>query len=104
MDEPRFQRRIEDFTCEHCRALVLGNGYTNHCPVCLWSKHVDIHPGDRKAACGGLMRPLRLEGASPDYVLVHRCESCAIEKRNMVSSEDSPGALVVLAATRRQET
>ena len=26
-----------------------GNGYTNHCPKCLWSKHVDINPGDRGA-------------------------------------------------------
>lgn len=23
--------------CEHCSAEVLGTGYTNHCPKCLWS-------------------------------------------------------------------
>ena len=57
----RFNRRIEDFTCEHCGTEVHGNGYTNHCPNCLWSKHVDINPGDRAADCGGLMEPIAVE-------------------------------------------
>jgi Zn finger protein HypA/HybF involved in hydrogenase expression len=48
-----FKRTIEDFTCEHCGEQVTGNGFTNHCPQCLWSKHVDIDPGDRLALCGG---------------------------------------------------
>ncbi|MEK7158524.1 MAG: RNHCP domain-containing protein, partial [Patescibacteria group bacterium] len=42
-----FQRRVEDFTCESCGAQVTGDGYTNHCPQCLVSKHVDVYPGDR---------------------------------------------------------
>ena len=41
-----FTRNIEDFTCEHCGATVKGNGYTNHCPMCLWSKHVDVDQGE----------------------------------------------------------
>lgn len=36
-----FTRVIEDFICENCGTEVKGNGYTNHCPKCLWSKHVD---------------------------------------------------------------
>ena len=51
-----FIRKTEDFICEHCGREVRGNGYTNHCPYCLWSKHVDINPGDRAAGCGGLKR------------------------------------------------
>ncbi|MFA6992594.1 MAG: RNHCP domain-containing protein, partial [Candidatus Gracilibacteria bacterium] len=39
----RFSRTIEDFVCEKCGAKVKGDGYTNHCPKCLWSKHVDIN-------------------------------------------------------------
>ena len=57
----RFSRRTEDFTCEHCGTKVKGNGYTNHCPQCLYSKHVDINPGDRLSDCGGLMEPIDIE-------------------------------------------
>src|SRR3989338_8156335 len=45
----RFQRTKEDFTCERCGFFVRGSGYTNHCPQCLWSKHVDVNPGNRQA-------------------------------------------------------
>jgi hypothetical protein len=57
----KFTRRIEDFLCGNCGATVTGDGYTNHCPACLWSQHVDINPGDRAAACGALMRPSAVE-------------------------------------------
>lgn len=49
----KFQRTTENFVCEKCGFIVEGNGYTNHCPNCIWSKHVDIHPGDRASLCGG---------------------------------------------------
>lgn len=42
-----FTKTVEDFICAHCGTHVRGNGYTNHCPECLWSKHVDNNPGDR---------------------------------------------------------
>jgi hypothetical protein len=96
-----FQRRKEDFVCMHCGARVHGSGYTNHCPKCLWSRHVDINPGDRAATCGGVMRPVALEGSSPEYVILHRCMKCGFEKRNMVQKEDDVDA--VLAVARRTE-
>lgn len=83
-----FIRRIEDFKCEHCGAQVTGNGYTNHCPRCLWSKHVDISPGDRAANCGGMMEPLNLEGSAAAYRILHRCQACGAEKWNQAASED----------------
>jgi hypothetical protein len=92
----KFQRRVEDFICEHCAAQVKGNGYTNHCPQCLWSKHVDIHPGDRASACGGMMEPVRLEGSTPHYRILHRCVSCGYERRNDVQAQDSATALTML--------
>lgn len=95
-----FKRTVEDFTCEHCGTEVQGDGYTNHCPKCLWSKHVDMHPGDRAAACGGLMKPIRLEGASPDYVLIHRCERCGLERSNKVGKNDDREAVLGLAGIR----
>lgn len=91
-----FQRRQEDFVCEHCGHAVQGDGYTNHCLKCLWSKHVDVEPGDRAENCGGLMQPVRIEGSTPDYVIVHRCTRCALERRNKVQKGDDPEAILAL--------
>lgn len=98
MDEKRFQRRVEDFTCGHCGIHVQGNGYTNHCPKCLWGKHVDVNPGDRAEECGGMMEPVRVEGSSPHYRIVHRCLACGIERRVDAASEDDHNTLIALAA------
>ncbi|HVU75258.1 MAG TPA: RNHCP domain-containing protein [Candidatus Paceibacterota bacterium] len=87
----------EDFTCGHCGASVRGTGYTNHCPRCLWSRHVDIDPGDRAAQCGGMMEPVILEGSTPEYVILHRCVVCGHEKRNRIQHEDSSEAIIELA-------
>lgn len=96
-----FKRNKEDFTCEHCGQAVQGDGYTNHCPKCLWSKHVDVDPGDRAAACGGMMKPVLLEGGTPDYVITHECEECDFRRRNKVQHADDPAAVVALAAQRK---
>jgi len=86
-----FIRKIEDFTCEHCGTEVAGNGYTNHCPKCLWSKHVDIVPGDRDADCGGLMRPEIVEMEKGEFMITHKCEKCGYQKKNRASIEDDIG-------------
>ena len=72
----KFTRHIEDFTCEHCGTHVSGNGYTNHCPKCLWSKHVDNNPGDRMSDCGGMMRPISVKPDKAGYIITHKCEKC----------------------------
>ncbi|MEN9561619.1 MAG: hypothetical protein RIQ56_892 [Candidatus Parcubacteria bacterium] len=95
---PKFQRKKENFECEHCGEHVVGNGYTNHCPKCLWSKHVDNNPGDRTNACGGLMKPVRLEGTTPKYRIVHTCTICHISRIVTVAETDDPQALVTLSA------
>lgn len=92
-----FTRRVEDFTCGHCGLEVKGNGYTNHCPHCLWGKHVDVDPGDRAHACGGMMEPIAIEGSSPRYVIVHRCVRCSTEKRNRTAPTDDAEVLLHLA-------
>ena len=72
----RFTKRIEDFTCAHCGANVSGNGYTNHCPKCLYSRHVDNNPGDRASDCGGMMRPIAVAPDKDGYIITHKCEKC----------------------------
>lgn len=83
-----FKRTKEDFKCGYCGEYIIGNGYTNHCPKCLWSKHVDIEPGDRESECGGMMRPVLLEEKRGGYVVLHRCVACSHEKRNKLLSKD----------------
>lgn len=91
-----FIRTKEDFTCEHCGRAVVGNGYTNHCPECLWSKHVDVDPGDRAAGCGGLMRPVSFEKRGEEIVVRHRCERCGHEKPNKLAPIDNLAALATV--------
>lgn len=83
-----FTRTIEDFTCEHCGKEVIGNGYTNHCPACLWSKHVDIFPGDRKEKCEGMMKPISVIKTKGEFSIVHQCQRCGFEIKNKLSAND----------------
>lgn len=93
----KFQRKIEDFVCDHCGHLVKGNGYTNHCPKCLWSKHVDINPGDRLATCQGLMQPIDLELKGDEQLIIHHCLDCGYEKKNKVAKEDDLDEIIKLS-------
>lgn len=96
----KFQRTIENFVCGHCGLEVIGNGYTNHCPRCLYSRHVDINPGDRAADCGGLMKPVRVESRGTEWYLLQACKSCGFERRNKVAPEDNREVLLELAARK----
>lgn len=93
-----FTRKTEDFKCERCGREVAGNGYTNHCPGCLWSKHVDVDPGDRAETCGGMMEPVAIEqGNGGEAVILQVCVRCAAERRCKRSPEDSFDAIVAIA-------
>lgn len=95
MDERKnFIKNEEDFICENCGYKIVGSGYTNHCPKCLYSKHVDNIPGDRANLCGGLMPPARVEYDGGEYVIVHKCLKCRALKRNKTSEQDNFDELV----------
>ncbi|MEK6256684.1 MAG: RNHCP domain-containing protein [Chloroflexota bacterium] len=97
MANRKFQRMIEDFTCENCGSKVEGSGYTNHCPRCLWSKHVDIQPGDRQAKCAGMMQPIEVSQQAGKYRVLHRCTLCGLEKWNRTEKNDSFEMLLQIA-------
>jgi hypothetical protein len=97
----KFQRRIEDFICEHCGYSVQGSGYTNHCPQCLWSKHVDVNPGDRAEPCQGLMEPVGVEVKKGKYRILHRCTRCGTEGWNKAAKEDDFEVILQLAAEQK---
>lgn len=84
----KFIRKVEDFVCHHCQTPVVGNGYTNHCPLCLWSLHVDINPGDRAATCGGDMEPISLIHQQEEFVVTHKCVVCGHQKSNKTEIGD----------------
>jgi DNA-directed RNA polymerase subunit M/transcription elongation factor TFIIS len=88
MQQKKFIRNKEDFVCENCKTLVIGSGYTNHCPECLYSKHVDVYPGDRAESCGGLMEPISLIYKKGGYIINHRCLKCGYEKNNRADKSD----------------
>jgi len=95
-------RQPMTFRCRHCGLDVStsapGTAHRNHCPNCLWSRHVDDDtPGDRAADCGSLMEPLavavRRDG---EWVLVHRCTGCDALNLNRTAGDDSPLLLLRL--------
>lgn len=93
----RFTRHKEDFTCAVCGTVVRGNGYTNHCPKCLSSLHVDINPGDRACACHGIMQPIELEHKNGKDYILHRCQKCGFERKNQVNPTDDFRAILALS-------
>lgn len=95
-DTKKFTRTIEDFVCDNCGEKVQGNGYTNHCPKCLWSKHVDINPGDRAEECGGMMKPISYQKIGGKEKIIHQCQKCGFEKSNKIEKEDDISILLEL--------
>lgn len=84
-----FTRRQENFICENCQREVIGNGFTNHCPNCLFSKHVDINPGDRDSDCLGIMEPIKYFKKNGKEFIQHKCLKCGHLKPNQISEEDN---------------
>jgi len=92
-----FIRKKEDFVCRVCKKGVKGTGYTNHCPNCLWSRHVDEEiPGDRASDCKGLMKPVRVETEKGEYILIHKCQKCGKKTKNKIAKEDNFGEIIKL--------
>jgi hypothetical protein len=90
------------FRCGNCRLDVsldaVGTAHRNHCPNCLWSRHVDDSPGDRAAECGSLMEPIAISVRSGgEWVLVHRCRGCDEIHLNRSAGDDNPLMLMRLA-------
>ncbi|MBQ8686402.1 MAG: RNHCP domain-containing protein [Alphaproteobacteria bacterium] len=95
-----FTKTVEDFNCAHCGAVVSGNGYTNHCPNCLWSRHVDNNPGDRAATCGGMMAPVAVESSGDKFIITHRCEICGKEKRQKTTDNDNIDTIIEISRNK----
>jgi DNA-directed RNA polymerase subunit RPC12/RpoP len=92
------------FRCGHCGVDVSldapGTSHRNHCPRCLWSRHLDRNvPGDRKAECPGAMEPIAVTvRGERRWMLIHRCTHCGRLRMNRTAADDSVLLLLQLAA------
>ncbi len=97
---PNFTVIDEEFICENCGTNVSKLGYScrNHCPVCLYSKHVDINPGDRKEICHGMLEPIGLEtNSKKGYVIIFKCKKCGAIRKNKVAEDDNMDLIIKLS-------
>jgi hypothetical protein len=93
------------FHCSHCRAyistdaMLSGVQNRNHCPYCLWSRHLDLYEaGDRLSACKAVMKPIGLtikqtrkkyaSGQPGELMIVHLCTECGSLSINRVAADD----------------
>ena len=92
----------ENFICEHCHKEVEKLGYTarDHCPYCLYSKHVDINPGDRLNKCQGLMKPISIEKYKNTYKIIYKCLKCGQIHKNIMATDDNYDLIVKLSVNQ----
>ncbi len=95
----RFTMKDEEFICEHCNQPVEKLHITarDHCPYCLYSKHVDINPGDRQNNCKGLLKPIGIEKFKDTYKIIYKCEKCHELHKNKMASDDDMNKIIELS-------
>ena len=96
---------FEDFRCAHCHAIVScahllsAVNNRNHCPYCLWSRHLDLYvAGDRLCACKAPMKPIGLTMKKSrnkyqrerrgELMLIHECVECRSLSINRIAADD----------------
>lgn len=96
----QFTMRDEHFICENCHKEVSPLGYTarDHCPYCLYSKHVDINPGDRENTCKGLLKPIGIEKFKDTYKILYQCERCHELHKNIVAKDDDMNMIIKISS------
>jgi hypothetical protein len=73
-------------------APLTNGSYRDHCPSCLWSRHVDITPGDRASDCGAPMRPAQIDTRTgKGLVIIHRCTGCGAVRANRIARDALQG-------------
>lgn len=98
----RFNMIDESFICEKCGKNVEPLKYSarDHCPFCLYSKHVDINPGDRKNDCMGLLKPIGIEKFKDTYKINYKCEKCGELHKNIIANDDNMDLIINLSVIK----
>ncbi len=95
----KFTMIDEEFICEHCGKKVEKLKVTarDHCPYCLYSKHVDINPGDRQNPCKGLLKPVGIEKFKDTFKIVYQCEKCRKQHKNIMAKDDDMNKIIEIS-------
>ena len=110
---------VKGFTCRHCNLYVpcdpmlAGVQNRNHCPYCLWSRHLDWRTaGDRLAGCRATMQPIGLTikrsrnkyagERDGELMLIHRCTICAKVAINRIAADDCATAIMQIFGNAAQ--
>lgn len=98
----KFINLDEEFICENCNKEVKKLEYSSrdHCPYCLYSKHVDINPGDRANKCKGLLIPYEIEKFKNTYKIIYKCSKCNIIHKNIIASDDNFQKIIELSVIK----
>lgn len=93
----------ENFICENCGLEVTKLNYTarDHCPNCLYSKHVDNLPGDRSNECHGLLKPIGIEKFKDTYKIIYKCMKCGLTHKNIISNDDNMNLIIELSIQKK---
>jgi hypothetical protein len=106
----------QDFKCRNCGFFVTANrelsgvNNRNHCPRCLWSRHMDITPGDRRSDCLSRMEPAGLTvkhvvkkygSTNGELMVIHICTGCEKVSINRIAADDDPHVLLTIYETSR---
>ena len=99
----KFYMKDEEFICENCNNLVNKLNYTarDHCPYCLYSKHVDINPGDRNNTCKGLLKPIGIEKYKNTYKIIYKCLKCNQKHKNIIAKDDNFDLIIQLSTNNQ---
>ena len=98
----RFNMLDEAFICENCHQKVEKLNYTarDHCPLCLYSKHVDITPGDRQNNCQGLLKPIDIEKFKDNYKIIYKCTICSELHKNIMAKDDNLNLIIEISSKK----
>jgi hypothetical protein len=103
----------QGFICIQCQQYVscdpgsAGVQNRNHCPACLWSRHLDWRSaGDRLSVCRAAMQPIGLTTKRSrnkyaterdgELMIVHQCSACETVIINRIAADDSATSLLAL--------
>ena len=94
-----FTKLDEQFICENCKQKIKKLNYTtrDHCNYCLYSKHLDINPGDRQNNCKGLLKPIGIEKFKNTYKIIYKCEKCNQIHKNIMATDDNMDLIIELS-------
>lgn len=99
----KFLMLDEEFTCQNCGKKVNKLNYTarDHCNFCLYSKHVDINPGDRQNDCQGILKPIDIEKFKDTYKIIYQCQKCGALHKNIIAKDDNMDQIINIMAKNK---